>query len=114
MPKRVKAWYDREWLVPAVAIFTFVSAPFLEDIFKKVRRLNDEEEEVVNLLGRVTWHPSREVVAVDLGVEVQKGGDDETTTDRGNAGAGTPGDGSERTLEPTSQESDSAEPVKSK
>ena len=36
MPKRVKAWYDREWLVPAVAILTFISAPFLEDIRKAV------------------------------------------------------------------------------
>ena len=36
MPKRVKAWYDREWLVLAVAILTFVSAPFLEDIRKAV------------------------------------------------------------------------------
>ena len=36
MPKRVKAWYDKKWLVPMVAIFTFVSAPFLEDIRKAV------------------------------------------------------------------------------
>ena len=38
MPKRVKAWYDRAWLVPAVAILTFVSAPFLEDIRQAVPR----------------------------------------------------------------------------
>ena len=36
MPKRVKAWYDRKWLVPTVTILTFVSAPFLEDIRKAV------------------------------------------------------------------------------
>ena len=32
MPKRVKGWYDRKWLVPTFAILTFVSGPFREDI----------------------------------------------------------------------------------
>ena len=36
MLKRVTAWYDRKWLAPTVAILTFVSAPFLEDIRKAV------------------------------------------------------------------------------
>ena len=36
MQKRVEAWYDRKWLVPALAILSFVSAPFLEDIRKAV------------------------------------------------------------------------------
>ena len=36
MPKRVKAWYDRRWLLPTIAIFTLISAPFREDIRKAV------------------------------------------------------------------------------
>ena len=36
MEKRVKAWYDRQWLVLTVAFLTFVSAPFLGDIRKAV------------------------------------------------------------------------------
>ena len=36
MAKRVKSWYDRAWLVPAITICTLVSAPFLEDIRKAV------------------------------------------------------------------------------
>ena len=32
MPKQVKAWYDKKWLLPALAILTFVSGPFREDI----------------------------------------------------------------------------------
>ena len=36
MPKRAKAWYDRKWLVPTIAIFTLVSAPFREDIRQAV------------------------------------------------------------------------------
>ena len=36
MPKRVKVWYDKKWLVPSLTFFTFVSAPFREDIRKAV------------------------------------------------------------------------------
>ena len=36
MPKRVEAWYDRRWLLPTIAIFTLISAPFQEDIRKAV------------------------------------------------------------------------------
>ena len=36
MPKRVKGWYDRKWLLPTFAILTFVSVPFREDIRKAV------------------------------------------------------------------------------
>ena len=32
MQKRVRSWYDRKWLIPVLAILTFVSQPFLEDI----------------------------------------------------------------------------------
>ena len=32
MPEQVKAWYDRRWLVPTLAILAFVSAPFNKDI----------------------------------------------------------------------------------
>ena len=32
MPKRVKSWYDRKWLMPTCAVLTSVSGPFREDI----------------------------------------------------------------------------------
>ena len=41
MPKQTKAWYDRRWLVPTLAILTFVSAPFLEDIRGAVLKAGD-------------------------------------------------------------------------
>ena len=37
MAKRVNAWYDRKWLMPALAILTFVSMPFREDIREAVK-----------------------------------------------------------------------------
>ena len=38
MAKRVNAWYERKWLMPTLAILTFVSMPFREDIREAVRR----------------------------------------------------------------------------
>ena len=36
MARRVNAWYDKKWLVPTLAILTFVSGPFREDIREAV------------------------------------------------------------------------------
>ena len=32
MTEGVKAWYDKKWLMPALAVLTFISMPFREDI----------------------------------------------------------------------------------
>jgi polyhydroxyalkanoate synthesis regulator phasin len=39
MPNRVKAWYDRKWVMRTLAILTLVSAPFREDIREAVKGL---------------------------------------------------------------------------
>ena len=39
MAKIVNAWYDRKWLMPTLAILTFVSMPFREDIREVVSGL---------------------------------------------------------------------------
>ena len=39
MAKRVNAWYDRKWLMPMLAILTFVAMPFREDIREAVSGL---------------------------------------------------------------------------
>ena len=42
MPKRVNAWYDRKWVMPTLAILTFVSMPFREDIRKAATGLRQD------------------------------------------------------------------------
>ena len=39
MAKKVDAWYDRKWLLPTLAVLTFVSMPFREDIREVVKGL---------------------------------------------------------------------------
>ena len=39
MAKRLNAWYDRKWLMPTLAILTWVSTPFGEDIREAARAL---------------------------------------------------------------------------